>query len=61
MDRKKQGGRKVIKPTEVSLLFGKWKEEFTVVRVIAYLPCGYFGLNSCRILASPTRLTNSLQ
>ncbi|HXA77077.1 MAG TPA: hypothetical protein VNV41_08070 [Candidatus Acidoferrales bacterium] len=51
----------MIKPTEVSLLFGKWKEEFTVVRVIAYLPCGYFGLNSCRILASPTRLTNSLQ
>jgi hypothetical protein len=41
----------VIKPEEVSLVFGKWKEESTVLRVVAFLPCGYFGFNICRVLA----------
>ena len=37
----------MIKPEEALLLFGKWKEEISPLRVVAWLASGHLSLERC--------------
>ena len=40
----------MIKPDEVLLIFGKWKEESATLRLVAWLASGFFSFERCRVV-----------